>query len=91
MFVETKIEDNVARHILGLVVVIGNGRKSLNMSTLVSNSAWIIDSSATDHMTFDSRQVSSLKLSSQKKIPLPMALWPHLLEKDPYLSLILWI
>lgn len=38
------------------------------MSTLVSNSAWIIDSGATNHMMFDSRQVSSLKLSSQKII-----------------------
>ena len=44
----------------------GNGSKSLNMSTLVSNSAWIIDSGATDHMMFDSRQVSSLKPSSPK-------------------------
>ena len=36
------------------------------MSTLFSNSAWIIDSGATDHMTFDSRQVSPLKPFSQK-------------------------
>lgn len=46
----------------------GNGGKSLNMSTFVSNSACIIDSSATNHMTFNSRQVSSLKPSSQKGI-----------------------
>ena len=44
----------------------GNGGKVLNISTLVSNSAWIIDSGATDHMTFDSRQVSPLKPFSQK-------------------------
>ena len=38
------------------------------MSTLFSNSAWIIDFGATNHMTFDSRQVSSLKPSSQKVV-----------------------
>ena len=40
--------------------------KFLNTSTLVINSAWIIDFGATNHMTFDSRQVSPLKPSSQK-------------------------
>jgi len=30
------------------------------------NNAWIINFGATNHMTFDSRQVSSLKPSSQK-------------------------
>ena len=54
-FVETKTKDNIVEQILTLPIVVGNGGKSLNMSTLVSNSAWIIDSSATDHMTFDSR------------------------------------
>ena len=43
----------------------GNGGKVLNIFTPVSNSAWIIDSGATNHMTFDSRQVSPLKSSSQ--------------------------
>lgn len=33
---------------------------------LISNSTWIIDFGDTDHMTFDSRQVSSLNHSSQK-------------------------
>ena len=46
----------------------GNGGKVLNISTPVYNSAWIIDSSATDHMTFDSRQVSPLKSSSQNSV-----------------------
>ena len=46
----------------------GNGGKVLNISTHVSNSAWIIDSGATDHMTFDSRQVSPLKSSSQNSV-----------------------
>ena len=43
----------------------GNGGKVLNISPPVSNSAWTIDSSATDHMKFDYRQVSPLKSSSQ--------------------------
>ena len=64
--VETKTSDGVVGQILALVVAVGNGDKVLNISTLVSNSAWIIDSGATDHMTFDSRQVSPLKPSSQK-------------------------
>ena len=36
------------------------------ISTPVSNSAWIIDSGATDHVTFDSRQVNSINPSSKK-------------------------
>ena len=46
----------------------GNGGKVLNISIPVSNNEWIIDSGATDHMTFDSRQVSPLKSSSQNSI-----------------------
>ncbi|XP_024036853.1 uncharacterized protein LOC112096885 [Citrus clementina] len=42
--------------------------KALKTLTPVINSTWIIDSGATDHMTFDSRQVSQLKPSSQKHI-----------------------
>ena len=42
--------------------------KALKTLTHVINSTWIIDSGATDHMTFDSRQVSQLKPSSQKYI-----------------------
>ncbi|KAK2988104.1 hypothetical protein RJ640_023853 [Escallonia rubra] len=64
--VETKTEDDVTGQHSALAAVAGNGGKALNMSTLVTNSAWIIDSGATDHMTFDSRQVSTLKQSSQK-------------------------
>ena len=51
-----------------MAAVAGNGGKVLNISTPVSNSAWIIDSGATDHMTFDSRQVSPLKSSSQNYV-----------------------
>lgn len=42
--------------------------KALNISAPVSNSIWIIDSGATDHMTFDSRQIAHLRSSSQKSI-----------------------
>ncbi len=49
-----------------MVVATSNGGKVLNMSAPVSNSAWIIDFDATNHMTFDSRQVSTFKPSSQK-------------------------
>ena len=51
----THCNETVAGQISALAAVAGNGGKSLNMSTLVSNSAWIIDSGAMDHMTFDSR------------------------------------
>ncbi|KAK3020172.1 hypothetical protein RJ639_046980 [Escallonia herrerae] len=64
--VETKTEDDVTGQHSALAAAAGNGGKALNMSTLVTNSAWIIDSGATDHMTFDSRHVSTLKQSSQK-------------------------
>ncbi|KAK2988057.1 hypothetical protein RJ640_001998 [Escallonia rubra] len=64
--VETKTEDDVTGQHSALAAAAGNGGKALNMSTLVTNNAWIIDSGATDHMTFDSRQVSTLKQSSQK-------------------------
>jgi hypothetical protein len=63
--VETKTENNVAGKVSALVAAASNGGKVLNMSISISNSAWIIDSSATDHMTFDSRQVSPLKPLSQ--------------------------
>ena len=45
-----------------------HGGKFLNAFTPVINSAWIIDSGVTYHITFDSRQVSPLRPSSQKNI-----------------------
>lgn len=60
--------DDVVGQLSALAAVAGNSGKVLNMSTLVSNSPLIIDFGATDHMTFDSRQVSPLKSSSQKFI-----------------------
>ncbi len=51
--VETKTEDDVAGKVSAFESEANNGGKVLNMSILVSNSAWIIDFGATDHMTFD--------------------------------------
>ena len=66
--VETKTEDDRYEKSSALATAAGNGGKVLNISTPVSNSAWIIDSGATDHMTFNSRQVSPLKSSSQNSV-----------------------
>jgi hypothetical protein len=60
--------EDVAETTSALVARRGNGGKALNSLALISNSTWIIDSGATDHMTFDSRQVASLIPSSQKFI-----------------------
>ena len=61
--VETKTEDDSGEKSSALAATAGNGGKVLNISTPVSNSTCIIDSCATDHMTFDSRQVSPIKSS----------------------------
>ena len=66
--VETKTEDDSGEKSSALVATVGNGGKVLNISIPVSNSAWIIDSGSTNHMTFDSRQVSPLKSSSQNSV-----------------------
>ena len=66
--VETKTEDDSGEKSSALTAATGNGGKVLNISTPVSNSAWIVDCGATDHMTFDSRQVSPLKSSSQNSV-----------------------
>ena len=63
---ELKTEANVAETASTLVAARDYGGKFLNTSTPIINGAWIIDSDATDHMTFDSRQVSPLRPSSQK-------------------------
>ena len=66
--VETKTEDDSGEKSSTLAIAAGNGGKVLNISTPISNRAWIIDSGATNHMTFDSRQVSPLKSSSQNYV-----------------------
>ena len=63
---EIKTKTNVAEKVSALVAATDHYGKFLNTFTPVINSAWIIDSGATDHMTFDSRQVSTLRPSSQK-------------------------
>ncbi|RVW31760.1 hypothetical protein CK203_102023 [Vitis vinifera] len=68
LFAEIKIEANVTEKASALVAATDYGDKFLNTSIPVINSAWIIDSGATDHMTFDSRQVSPLIPSSQKVV-----------------------
>ncbi|KAM1760008.1 hypothetical protein ACFX12_002928 [Malus domestica] len=42
-----------------------NNGKALKVSASVMNNMWIIDSSATEHMTYDSRQVETLKPSTK--------------------------
>ena len=66
--VEKKVDDKVAKKASALAIVVGNGGKVLNISTHVSNNAWIIHSGVTNHMKFDSRQVSTLKPSLQKSV-----------------------
>ena len=85
--VETKTEDDSGEKSSALAAVVGNGGKVLNISTPVSNSAWIIDFGATDHMTFDSRQMSLLNLSHKIMFPLLMIPQFRLLGKDPCSSL----
>ena len=63
---EIKTEANVAEKASALVATTDHGGKVLNTSTPIINSTWRIDSSAIDHMTFDFRQISPLRPSSQK-------------------------
>ena len=63
---EIKTEANVADKASSLVATTDYGGKVLNTSIPVINSTWIIDAGTTHHMTFDSRQVSPLRPSSQK-------------------------
>lgn len=45
-----------------------NGGKVFSSTTPILHSTWIIDSGATNHMTFDDRHVTNLKLSSQNYV-----------------------
>lgn len=51
-----------------LIATTDNAGRALKTSTPTMNSTWIIDYGATNHMTFDSRQVSPLKPSSLKNV-----------------------
>lgn len=63
--VETNTKDETSS---AMIATAGNEGKSFCVSTPVSNNTWIIDSGATNHMTFDSRQVTKVKPSLQKFI-----------------------
>ena len=56
---EIKTKANVTENVSALVANIDYDGKFLNTSTPVINSAWIINSGATDHMTFDSTGFTS--------------------------------
>ena len=79
---EIKTEANVAKKASALVAATDQGGKFLNTSTPVINSAWIIDSGATNHMTFDSRQVPPLDLPHKKLFPQPMVTQPQSLGRS---------
>ena len=55
------------------------GGKVLITYAFFINSTWIIYSGVTYHMTFDSRQISSLSLY-KNLFPPPMVIQPQLLE-----------
>ncbi|KAI5335140.1 hypothetical protein L3X38_025273 [Prunus dulcis] len=57
--------EHVAEQIPAFVIDIGNNGKVLKVSASVLNNTWIIDSSATEHMSFDSKQVQTIKSSPQ--------------------------
>ncbi|WVY99005.1 hypothetical protein V8G54_031156 [Vigna mungo] len=63
--VEAKNIDEASKDSTALMTIRGNGGE---FSVRITNSTWIIDSGATDHMTFDSRQISSMKPSSKELI-----------------------
>ena len=58
-------EDDAPPTSSALLTTADTGGKAFTTSTPVLNSAWIIDSGATDHMTFDVRQVTNLNPSSK--------------------------
>lgn len=63
---EIKTEDEEVNKASTLVMSTNKSGKVLNISTHVFNSAWIIDSNVTDHITFYSRHVLSLNSSKKK-------------------------
>ena len=65
--VERKMEEKEAETTTALIAT-SNHCKVLNISMPVRNSNWIIDSGATNYMTFDSTQVFSLKPTFQNII-----------------------
>ena len=66
-----------------MVAATDHGGKFLNIFTPVINSAWIIDSGATNHMTFVLDRFHPLDLPHKKLFPQPMVTQPQSLGKDP--------
>ena len=81
--VEIKIEDNFPKKASASVTTSNYGGKVLHISASVINNMWIIDSSATDLMTFDSRRIPSLRHSSQKFISIANGNTTPFIGKDP--------
>ena len=78
-------------YVITLVTTTGIRGKVINVSTLVLNSAWIVDSGTTDHMTFDVRQISKLNPTPKIVSPQPMVILPQLLGKGYHNLLTLYI
>ena len=66
---ETKNDlDQIADKASTMIAATGSDGKALSTSTFVTNNTWIIDFGATKHMTCNSRQVPSLKTSTQTEV-----------------------
>jgi hypothetical protein len=66
---ETKNDlDQIADKASAMIAATGSDSMALSTSTFVTNNTWIIDSGATKHMTCNSRQVPSLKTSTQTEV-----------------------
>ncbi|KAL0393487.1 UNVERIFIED_CONTAM: Retrovirus-related Pol polyprotein from transposon RE1 [Sesamum latifolium] len=62
----TNVSKNSSNHASVAVVESSNTGKVFHTYVPTNNSTWIIDSGATDHMTFDTNHVKSFKPSSQQ-------------------------
>ena len=79
-----KIEDNVAEKASTLITTSKCGGKVLHTYAYVINNTWIIDSYAIGHMTFETRQISSLRHSLKNiYISIAKVIQPQSLRKDP--------
>ncbi|XP_048235953.1 uncharacterized protein LOC125371319 [Ricinus communis] len=65
---ETKTSVDNAESTSTLVASTSKEGKVFNVSTSVCDSTWIIDSGASNHMTFDSGQIKKLRPSLQKSV-----------------------
>jgi len=79
--IESKSKYSTIERSFALVTTTSVIGKALNISENSLNNTWIIDFGATNHMTFDSRQVCSLK-PHKNMFALPKVTQLQLLEKD---------